>query len=290
MQELGMCEVHLGDLFSLDALATAAAGAEVVFHLAASTDADAKSRDAIERCFALNVQGTKNLLSALGPSVRHVVFFSTAHVFGAQRGEGIDETWPAEPDTVYGRSKLEAENLVREWGSRHGVMTTCLRLPLVYGPGNKGNMLRMIDAVARRRFLIIGNGENKRSMVYVDNVVDAAIAVANRTGADAELFIVTDGADYSLQHLYQTIALSLGMKPLATRIPLGVARLGANAADAAGRVLGREAPYGTRALDKMTSSLTFSSRKIEQALGFQPAHDLSKGMAETARWYRERKR
>jgi len=281
--------IHQGDLSSRNILVDAARDARVVYHLAAFTDPDAKSREDVERCFTVNVEGTKNLLASLGPSTEHVVFFSTVYVFGYQNGEGIDEAYPANPSTPYGRSKLEAEGVVGEWGSKHGVMTTCLRLPLVYGPGNKGNVLRMIDAIARRRFLVIGKGDNKRSMVYVENVVDAAIAVAYREEADGEAFIVTDGRDYSVLELYQTISKYLGIRPLPLRIPMVIARPAGKVLDLAGSVAGIKLPINSQVLKRLTASQVFSSKKIEAVLGFRPRYDLREGMAETVRWYKGNK-
>jgi len=285
------CEraIHQGDLFSRNILADAARDARVVYHLAAFTDPDATSREDVERCFTVNVEGTKNLLASLGPSTEHVVFFSTVYVFGCQSGEGIDEAYPSNPSTPYGQSKLQAETLVREWGSRHGVMITCLRFPLVYGPGNKGNMLRMIDAINRRRFLVIGKGDNKRSMVYVENVVDAAITVAYHQEADGEVFIVTDGTDYSVLDLYRTISRSLGITPLRLQVPAPIARLAGGAFDLASKASGRDLPYNSQVLNRLTASLTFSAKKIQEAVGFRPRYDLCEGMKETVRWFKDKK-
>jgi len=287
--DLAEYDVYQGGLFSNDALARASKSTEIVYHLAAFTDPDAKSSEAVERCFAINVEGTKNLLHSLSPSTKHVVFFSTVYVFGNQNEDVTDEGSPADPITPYGHSKLEAENLIREWGLRYGVMTTCLRLPLVYGPGNKGNILRMIDAVARRRFLVVGKGENTRSMVYVENVIDAAIAVAYREEADGETFIVTDGREYSVLVLYQTISKYLGIRPLPLRIPMIIARPAGRVLDLAGSVAGINLPINSQVIKRLTASQVFSSKKIEALLGFSPRYDLSEGMAETVRWYKGNK-
>jgi len=284
--DLAEYDVHQGGLFSNDALARASKSSEIVYHLAAFTDPDAKSSEAVERCFAINVEGTKNLLSSLGPSTKQVVFFSTVYVFGNRNEDVTDESSPADPSTPYGHSKLEAEYLIREWGLSHGVMTTCLRLPLVYGPGNKGNILRMIEAIERRRFLVVGKGENKRSMVYVENVIDAAIAVAYQEEADGETFIVTDSTDYSVLELYQTISKYLGIKPLPLRIPMVIARPVGRVLDLAGSVAGIKLPIDSHVLKRLTASQVFSSKKIEAVLGFRPRYDLREGMAETVQWYK----
>jgi len=287
--EFAEYDVHQGGLFSDTALTKACKDAQMVFHLAAFTDPDAKSSEAVERCFAVNVEGTKNLLHSLGPSTEHLIFFSTVHVFGDRDGDVTDEDSPVDPSTPYGRSKLEAEDLIREWGLRHGVMTTCLRLPLVYGPGNKGNILRMINAIAKRRFLVIGKGDNRRSMVYVENVVDAAIAVAYRKEADGEIFIVTDGKDYPVLDLYRSISRSLGIRPLPVRIPVGIAGPAGKVFDLAGRVTGINLPFNSQVLNRLTASQVFSAKKIEAAVGFRTRYNLSEGMAETALWYKGEK-
>lgn len=282
---------YQGDLLNRDTLIEAARGVKVVYHLAACSDSESSSTDAVEHCFSVNVESTRNLLSSLGSSIEHLIFFSSVYVYGNDSGENIDEGSPTNPGTAYGRSKLEAENIIFDWGVRNGVMTTCLRLPLVYGPGNKGNMLRMIDAIARRRFLILGKGDNKRSMVYVENVIDAAIAVALREEANEEVFNITDGNDYSMNDMYLSISKSLGVRPIPVRIPVSdtVIRTIGNTFDAVSNFSGIKLPVNSGVLNKLTASLTFSSEKIRKLVGFEPGYSLEEGMLNTVRWYRESK-
>jgi len=165
-----------GDIFDAARLAMAARGADTVIHLVAKTHDFSAGEDREDEYRLINVTGTRNMLEACDrEAVRHVVYFSSVKAM-AEEAEGIlDESFPPHPTTAYGRTKLEAEEALRQFGREHGIKTTTLRLPLVYGPGNKGNVYRMIEAVDRGRFAIIGRGDNRRSMVYVENVVEARL-------------------------------------------------------------------------------------------------------------------
>lgn len=275
-----------GDLFDAGSLARALRGADTIIHLVAKTHDFSAVEDEAEY-HRVNVLGTRRLLEACRPeSVRHVVYFSSVKAM-TEASEGIlDETCPPRPTTAYGRTKLAAEQDVRQAGIAKGFRTTTLRLPMVYGPGNKGNVYRMIAAVDRGRFALIGRGENRRSMVYVKNVVEATLAVAPRRDLPGDVYLVTDGADYSVRELYEAIARGLGRRPLPFGIPLFAAGLLARVGDAGGRITGRSLPFNSGALAKLTGDLRFSSERIRREAGYTPAYRLHEAIGETIRWYR----
>ncbi len=275
-----------GDLFDGDCLARALRGADTVIHLVAKTHDFSAVEDEAEY-HRINVLGTRRLLGACRPdSVRHVVYFSSVKAM-AEVSEGtLDETFPPRPTTAYGRTKLAAEEDVHRAGIARGFRTTTLRLPMVYGPGNKGNVYRMIAAVDRGRFALIGRGENRRSMVYVKNVVEATLAVARRRDLPGDVYLVTDGTDYTVRELYEAIARGLGRRPLPFGIPLFAARLLARIGDAGGRITGRSLPFDSGALAKLTGDLRFSSERIRRDAGFTPSYRLQEAIDETVRWYR----
>jgi nucleoside-diphosphate-sugar epimerase len=275
-----------GDLFDRDCLARALQGVDTIIHLVAKTHDFSTVEDEAEY-HRINVIGTRRLLEACRPdSVRHVVYFSSVKAM-TEESEGIlDETFPPRPTTAYGRTKLAAEEAVRQAGLAKGFKTTTLRLPMVYGPGNRGNVYRMISAVDRGRFAVIGRGENRRSMVYVKNVVEATLAVARRRDLPGDVYLVTDGTDYTVRELYEAIARGLGRKPMPFGIPPFAAGLLALLGDAGGRLTGRSLPFNTGALAKLTGDLRFSSERIRREAGFTPAHRLQEAIGETIRWYR----
>lgn len=275
-----------GDIFDGDSLARALRGADTVVHLVAKTHDFSAVEDEAEY-HRINVLGTRRLLEACRPdSVRHVVYFSSVKAMTEASEGTLDETSPPRPTTAYGRTKLAAEEDVRQAGIAKGFRTTTLRLPMVYGPGNKGNVYRMIVAVDRGRFALIGRGENRRSMVYVKNVVEATLAVARRLDLPGDVYLVTDGTDYSVRELYEAIARGLGRRPMPFGIPLFAASLLARVGDAGGRITGRSLPFNSGALAKLTGDLCFSSERIRREAGYTPAYRLQEAIAETIRWYR----
>src|SRR5205085_9688078 len=137
-----------------------------VVHLAAHVHDMAPTAESLKQFHRTNVEGTLTLLEeAATAGVRKFLFFSSVKAVG----ETTDESWTEEmlphPRDEYGRSKLEAESLVLDFGRRSDIRTTILRLPLAYGPGMKGNMLRLFDAVNRRVPLPFRGVENRRSML-----------------------------------------------------------------------------------------------------------------------------
>ena len=144
----------------------------------------------------------------------------------------------------------------------------------------------MIEAVDRGRFAVIGRGENRRSMVYVKNVVEATLTVARRRDLPNDVYLVTDGTDYTVRELYEAIARGLGRRPIPFGIPHAVARLLAHLGDAGGRLTGRSLPFNSGALAKLTGDLRFSSERIRREAGLTPAYALQEAIGETVDWYR----
>ena len=277
------------DIFDEKVLRKAVDEVNVVFHLVAKTH-DSKNIDNTKDYFKINVEGTKRLLDACSiSSIKHFVYFSSVKAMAEESESTLDETCISKPITPYGESKLLAERLVFDYGKKYGFKTTILRLPLVYGPGNKGNVYKMIDAIDNRRFVMMGNGYNKRSMVHVGNVVDAGIAVMNRKAADAKFYIITDGIDYTVRDLYEIIVKGLGKKAFPFYAPIGIARIFAIAGDIGSMVTGMPLPFNSGVLGKLTNPFVFSSQRIREEIGFESKHNLYNTMAETIRWYKSLK-
>lgn len=276
-----------GDITEKRSLAGICKDIEIVYHLAAKVHDFTSGDQTSEEHFAVNVQGTRNLLDECANSgIRHFVYFSSVKAMAEESGNNLDETFSPSPETPYGKSKLEAEKVVEDYGLKYKFKTTSLRLPLVYGPGNKGNIYRMIEAIDRGRFVMIGRGANKRSMVYIENAVDAAISVVNNCREDSSVYIVTDGIDYSLKELYDTISRGLGKSPRSFFVPMGLARGLAVMGGIAGSMIGKQLPFNLNILEKLTGTYTFSSLKIQRELGFKPRYNLYNTISDTINWYK----
>ncbi|MDD5473284.1 MAG: SDR family NAD(P)-dependent oxidoreductase [Candidatus Methanoperedens sp.] len=278
--------VFEGDISDSDAVKKAVVGVDTIIHLAGKAH-DFSGKDNVKDYFNVNVEGTRNVLDCCnGSEVKHFIYFSSVKAMVEESKDVLDESFIPAPTTPYGESKLAAERLVADYGIKSGIRTASLRLPAVYGPGNKGNIYTLIEAIDRGRFVMVGRGDNKRSMVYVGNVVDAALAVIERDKTKGAIYIVTDGIDYTVKELYEVIAKGLGKRPLPFYIPQPIANILGWAGSIGGRIIGKPLQFNSEVLDKFTNELTFSSRKIQEEIGFKPKYNLYNTIGETIEWYK----
>lgn len=282
MAGIGGVEVVRADLASPDSLAGVADGIDAIFHLAGyahADDANDVSAEAIHE--RVTVEGTRNLLAeAERAGVRRFVFASSVKAAGEGSATCVDETMPSRPETAYGRAKRAAEELILEAGARTGMHVSILRLPLVYGPGNKGNIPRMIASIARGRFPPLPVTHNRRSMVHVDDVVQALLLAAESPEANNKIYYVTDGRDYSTHVIYDAMRAAIGLPPPRLRVPRWSLRGGALLGDLLQRLTGRHMPVNSETLDKLLGSAWYSNARIVQELGFHPGRTLPDSLPE----------
>jgi len=284
-KKLAICQGDVRDLASVKKIK---GDFDVVFHLVADYIARSPNSDGEkEHLYKVNLEGTQNILESLKEFSGHFIFFSSISVYdGLDTDQEITEETEVLPINDYGKSKILAEQLVAQYGNKGNFLTTSLRLPFVYGPGTKGNILKMIQAIDQNRFILIGKGHNKRTPVYIGNVIDLALLVMNNKGADGKCYIVTDGKAYTLKNLYDTTAQALGRKVIPFYVPFALARLCARVGDSIGRIKGSQAMFDSEILKRITSRNCFSSKKICDELGFRPRYDYPNTINETIAWYK----
>ena len=281
-------EVVEGDVRQAALMKAFTAGCDTVFHLAGRAHALAENQGEEESYSAVNVEGTRNVLEGIAAAgARRVVLFSSVKAMGEEETRCLDESSQGVPPTPYGRSKLAAERLALDYGKRLGLHVACLRLPLVYGPGNKGNLLRMISAIDRGHFPPLPEFGNRRSMVHVLDVVQAAVLAAGMPAANGQHYIVTDGRAYSTRQLYELICRALGKRIPAWHVPVWALMMLGRAGDAIGRIRDRRFVFDSDALAKLIGSAWYSSEKISRELGYRPAITLDDAMPELIAWYRK---
>jgi nucleoside-diphosphate-sugar epimerase len=237
----------------------------------------------------VNAEGTANLAEAVSRgNLKHFILASSISVYdGLMTSDVINESTTARPDNAYGRSKVESERIVCETASVSGFKATILRIPFVYGPGNKRNIYRMIQAVDRGRFFMIGSGQNSRSAVYVGNLVDAISLVLNDEGCHSGLYIVTDNKDYTLMEIYSAIAEALGKTPSKIFIPKNLGKFCARILDVLEKITGRTFCFDSDIYKRLTRTFRFSCEKIRRELGYIPKKDLYSAIDETIEWYKK---
>ena len=217
----------------------------------------------------VNVQGTARLLAALermpvGPAA--LVHISTVLVYGCSGGHMLDESTPLGAVDTYGRSKVRAEEMVREWGHRTGISVTILRLPMVVSEPPNGNVAALMNAIRRGYYVRIGRGLARRSMVRADDVA----AIIERAAGVAGTFNLTDGYHPGISELEDALARYVGRQQPVRAIPLPLARAIATVGDGINVLVGRRFPLDTAAVKKLTHSLTFSDELARRHLGWNP--------------------
>lgn len=271
-------ELREGDITDPVIVDEAMSGCDHVYHLAACVHAPPGTPES--EFFRVNVSGTRCLVeAAIRYRVSAFIFYSSVAVY-PQSDETYDEESPVGPSTRYGQSKLAAEKLVLEAGARSGVKVTVLRLPVVYGRGDRGNVAALIDAIRRRRYLIIGDGSNEKSMVAVGNVIDASLVVADDPRSRGRTYIVSDARPYSQLEIARTIADLLGDSRKIYHLPLLPALILGATADIAARVIGRSLPISLDRIRKLAQNTRFDSSRITKELGVSPLIDLRHGLGE----------
>ena len=250
---------------------------DCVFHLAGLAHRVPKTTAEAGEFFLINARGTERVLQALSdhPPAAFLLV-STVAVYGRETGDALTEETMLNAQDPYGKSKIEAEQAVRNWTTQHAVRAAILRLPLVIGATAPGNFGRMFEAIRRRRYAGIGKGDARRSMVLASDVAKIAAKAAGTGGT----FHLTDGRHPSFAELEEALSRSLGRKR-PPHIPLPLAKAMAVAGDLLERT-GRRMPFSSRTLEKMTASLTFSDEPARKSLGWSP-HSVVEAIPEIVR-------
>ncbi len=269
-------EIFTGDLSNEEVLKRAVDSVDVVFHLAAKLHIENPDESLRDEYQLVNVKGTQTLVD-IAAAVPRFVYFSTIAVYGGDRSqpELITESDEAFPDTLYAQTKREAELAVLD--KNNGVV---LRLAAVYGMGMKGNYPRLINALKKRRFLYIGSGTNRRTLVHVSDVSRAAVLAAANPVAVGNIYNVTDGAVHSTREIIETICSTLQISGPLFHLPERPVRMLAAAIEDIFAVAGKRAPIGRVTIDKFLEDVAVSGEKIEAELGFRPQYDLESGWRE----------
>ena len=223
----------------------------------------------------VNVEATRRLAQTAARSgVKRFVFVSSIKVNGESTGDHpFTENDTPRPEDAYGISKWEAEQAIWQIAAAGGMQVVVLRPPLVYGPGVKGNLLQLLQVVARGWPLPLASIRNRRSLVFVGNLVDAIMAAASSPAAPGNTFLVSDGEDVSTPDLVRALARALNVPARLVPCPAVLLKFAA-------RVIGR-----ADAAARLTGSLQVDSSRIRRELDWKPHHSLAAGLARMAQWY-----
>ncbi|HVT04899.1 MAG TPA: NAD-dependent epimerase/dehydratase family protein [Thermoanaerobaculia bacterium] len=252
-------------------------GVDVVFHLAAHVHQMGGGDPA--SFFRINTDATRRLAEASARvGVGRFVFLSSVKVNGESSGSSpFRETDPPRPLDAYAKSKLAAELELQRLGAS-GLPFVIARSPLVYGPGVKANFLSLMKIVDRGFPLPLASVRNRRSLIYLGNLVDVLRTLGSNPEAPGATFLVSDGEDLSTPELVRRVAAALN-RP-ARLLPMPQSFLRGTAA-----LLGKKGEIA-----RLTESLAVDISALRSRLGWLPPFTVDEGLNETAAWYREHSR
>ncbi|MEN6432047.1 MAG: NAD-dependent epimerase/dehydratase family protein, partial [Smithella sp.] len=272
-------EAMIGDVTDVSAVHDAMQNVDSVIHLAALLHIENPPPALKEKYEKINVGGTSTVIAAaVQAGVRRAVLFSTIAVYGQSGGQILTEDSRPCPDTFYARTKLDAERIVLNAKDNNGErIGTVLRMGAIYGSRIKGNYQRLLQSLAKGRFIPIGDGSNRRTLVYDKDVANAVLLAIRHPAAAGKIFNVSDGKFHTVNDLISIMCRVLNRKPPGLKLPVGPVRFAAGLVEDMARLAGIQPPIMRATIDKYTEDVAVDSQRIQCELGFVPQYDLSAG-------------
>lgn len=259
-----------------------------VFHAAGVIHPDGKTR----QLFDVNVGGTGEVLDAARRAGSgRVVHVSSNSPFGANPSpeHRFTEDSPTNPYLAYGESKLEAERLVQRAHQRGDLETVILRPPWFYGPHQPERQTTWLRTVRRGRFPLVGDGTNRRSMVFTGNLVHGLLRAEVASAAPGNAYWIADAEPYAMSDVLETVRRALEAEGLPVsgsqrRLP----RLAGVVAEKVDRALQSTGRYvqAIHVLGELKDTIACDISRARREIGYDPPTSLLEGMRESIRWCR----
>lgn len=231
-----------------------------VIHAASPAHFIPKTESEKQYFFDINVSGTKKLIEGLNEVPKIFVYISSVAVYGLDEGELVQESAPLLADSPYGKSKIEAENLILNWSKEKGVKTFIFRLPLVVGENPPGNLSAIAKAIKNKVYFRIGKGENKKSMVLAEDVANLICHLENQPEG---IYHLCDPLPASLSEIDSSIAshFAYQIKTIPDFLLVFAAKIGD---------LVPFFPLNSLKVKKLSNTLTFDTQKAIHQLNWKP--------------------
>ena len=274
-------ETVLQNICDISGLGRNAPSADVLVHLAAEHRDDVRPKSLYDE---VNVEGTRNICRlAEEKGINRIVFTSSVAVYGFAE-VGTKENGAIFPFNDYGRTKYEAEEVLREWFDRDSENRSLviIRPTVIFGEQNRGNVYNLLNQIASGRFLMVGDGRNRKSMAYVENV-SAFIEHALTFETGYHLYNYIDKPDLDMNTLVSYVYKSLGKaSEVKFRIPYSVGYGGGMLFDAVARITGKQFSVSSIRVKKFCTDTVFGTSVAET--GFAPEVSLSEGLSRTIQY------
>jgi nucleoside-diphosphate-sugar epimerase len=282
---LSIKTIKVGEIDDMTDWQEALLGIDTVIHLAGRSHILHETISNPEAAFIkVNTKGTINLVKqSLKAGVNHFIFVSSIHAMAAESDDILNENSPCHPDSPYGGSKLQAEQALINLAKDSDMTWTILRPTLVYGLGNRANMDRLMKLIKRGLPLPFGAIKNRRSFVFVGNLVAAIITCLDHPNAANQIFLISDNQAVSTPQLIRLIAQQIQQPCQLLPVPTILLRFLGYLGDTIESITGKNLPFNTYSIDRLLGSLAVDSSYIQKTLDWQPPFTLEQGLAQTLR-------
>ena len=232
--------------------------------------------------YEVNVNGTRHVLDAMDKKgITNIIFISSAAVYGLNK-KNPDEQFPPDPFSHYGKSKWQAEKVLREWQQKNpeNKSLTIIRPTVAFGEKNQGNVHNLLRQIASGKFLMIGRGENRKSMAYVGNVAAFIKFCLDTIKPGLRVLNYTDQPDLTMNELVLQAEESLNRKLPSLRIPYWMGMLGGLIFDLISTITGKKFPISSVRIKKFCATTQFDA-SLAHLSGFEAPFTLAEGLDRT---------
>ena len=270
-------DIFFGDLIVKDSLRQALEKIDLIYHLAGEVYSRKK-----DDYYKGNVLATRNLLDICKEkNPKRIIFLSSVGVYKPVTTKTLlTEESECEPITYYGKTKLDAEELIK----KNNISWVIIRAPVTYGPFQQRVLNKFfLDAVNKKKVLLIGDGNNLRSLCFIDNLVEGLVLLANKADIDRKTYILSDNSPYTFNDMIETASKVIQQRVEVTHLPsfLGdiswkIYRLMDSAFNFC--------PVELYAIKKMQLQEGCDITKSKREIGYNPKVTLEVGMESTINW------
>lgn len=273
--------VSIGDVRSVEQLQATISNHSIIINLAAEHRDDVRPLSLYDE---VNVEGAKNICTvARERSVKTIIFTSSVAVFGFAP-IGTDESGKIAPFNAYGRTKYEAEQVFKAWQAEAPTERTLvvIRPTVVFGEQNRGNVYNLLRQIASGKFVMVGGGENRKSMAYVENVA-AFIEYTMSFKPGVHIYNFIDKPDLTMNSLVANVNRILGRpEKIGFRLPFAVGYAIGKGFDLVAALTGKRFSISSIRVKKFCANSVYNTA-IDQT-GFVPPVPLEQALAQTVRY------
>ena len=228
--------------------------------------------------YDVNVKGTINVLNAMDKyGIKNLIFTSSVAIYGLNK-LNPDETHNEDPFNHYGKSKWKAELAIKEWYEKDpsSKSVTIIRPTVIFGERNRGNVYNLLERINSKKFIMIGKGDNKKSMAYVGNIVAFIISQIKNCEEGYHVFNYADGPDLTMKELTQHIEKKMNITLTKFKLPYWLGMLVGYSFDLLSIILNKKNSISSVRVKKFCATTQFDAKKAHKV--FTSPYTLKEGL------------